>query len=69
VDVFAYGWWQSVGDHWGRSVLHRSWDFSDKRSVLDNCAGANLVYIGLHTDCSGKAKHAGKDARLCASSS
>lgn len=40
------GFWQSVSDHWGRSILHRSWDWSRRRSILDGTLGMTLLMFG-----------------------
>jgi len=44
--VTCLGFWQSVSDHWGRSVLHRSWDWSRHRSMLDGVMGLILLMFG-----------------------
>jgi SAM-dependent methyltransferase len=37
------GLWQSVGDHWGKSLFGKGPDWIGKRSVLDNLLGATLL--------------------------
>jgi SAM-dependent methyltransferase len=45
VEHYAYGWWQSLGDHWVKGVLRRNCDWSTRRSVLDQSMGGVLVMI------------------------
>ncbi len=49
VETSAYGFWQSVGDHWVKNILHRSVDLSGKRSVLDNMFGMTALCFGWRT--------------------
>lgn len=39
------GFWQSVGDHWGRSVLGRGPDWVGRRSMLDRTMGLVLLLV------------------------
>jgi len=43
VRTTTMGFWQSVGDHWGRSVLHRGPDWVARRSILDRSMGLILL--------------------------
>ncbi len=40
------GFWQSVGDHWGRNLLGRGPDWVGRRSVLDRLMGMSLILTG-----------------------
>jgi len=40
------GFWQSVGDHWGRSLLGRGPDWVDRPSCLDSVMGMSLLFFG-----------------------
>ena len=42
---WCMGFWQSVGDHWGKSLLGRGVDWVDKRSCLDSAMGLVLLMI------------------------
>lgn len=44
-DAWCMGFWQSVGDHWGKSFLGRGVDWVDKRSCLDGVMGLVLLMI------------------------
>ena len=46
VRATCLGFWQSVSDHWGRSVLHRKWDWSQLRSIFDQSMGMILLMFG-----------------------
>lgn len=46
VELHALGWWQSVGDHWGRNVLRRTVDWVDRPSALDRAMGMTLLSFG-----------------------
>jgi len=41
--VVGLGFWQSLGDHWMRSVLGRQVDWVNRRSALDHCMGMSNV--------------------------
>ncbi|UCF35080.1 MAG: class I SAM-dependent methyltransferase [Phycisphaerales bacterium] len=43
VATHCVGFWQSVGDHWGRSLLKLGPDWVHKRSFLDKWFGATLL--------------------------
>ena len=45
-DARCVGFWQSVGDHWGRSILKRTPDWVNRRSILDNAMGMSLLLFG-----------------------
>jgi len=49
VETSAYGFWQSVGDHWIKNIFHRSVDLSGKRSVLDNTFGMTALCFAWRT--------------------
>jgi len=49
VEVHAYGFWQSVGDHWMKNIFHRPVDFSGKRSILDNLFGMTALCFAWRT--------------------
>jgi len=40
------GFWQSVGDHWGRSLLGRGPDWVDRTSCVDSVMGMSLIFFG-----------------------
>ncbi|NOX58110.1 MAG: class I SAM-dependent methyltransferase [Planctomycetes bacterium] len=40
------GFWQAMGDQWGRSIIGRGPDWSNKASMLDNWLGFSLVLMG-----------------------
>ncbi len=42
-EVVGLNFWQSVGDHFGRSLLGRGPDWVDRPSVLDRAAGSVLL--------------------------
>jgi len=44
-ELHASGFWQSVGDHWGRSVLGLSPDWVARRSWLDPVLGGTLTML------------------------
>ncbi|MFH1108370.1 MAG: class I SAM-dependent methyltransferase [Planctomycetota bacterium] len=46
LEVCCAGFWQSVGDHWGRSVLGRGPDWVDRPSCLDSVMGMSLILFG-----------------------
>jgi len=46
LEVRCTGFWQSVGDHWGRSVLGRGPDWVDRPSCLDSVMGMSLILFG-----------------------
>lgn len=41
--VLGVGFWQSVGDHWVRSVFKGKADWVERRSLLDQAMGMSLV--------------------------
>jgi cyclopropane fatty-acyl-phospholipid synthase-like methyltransferase len=49
VEVSAYGLWQSVGDHWLKSIFHRKVDLSLKRSRVDNWLGMTALCFAWRT--------------------
>ena len=40
------GFWQSVGDHWRRSLFGRGPDWVDRASVIDRLMGMSLILFG-----------------------
>ncbi len=50
VETHCTGFWQSVGDHWGRSLLGRGPDWVDKPSRLDNVMGMTLLMFAWRGD-------------------
>ncbi len=40
------GFWQALGDQWGRSILGRGPDWSQKRSMWDSWFGFSLLFLG-----------------------
>ncbi len=42
-EAHCLGFWQSVGDHWGKSLLGRGPDWVDRRSWLDRWMGSVLL--------------------------
>ena len=46
VEARCLGFWQSVGDHWGRSLLGRGPDWVDRPSLLDRNMGMSVVLFG-----------------------
>ena len=53
VGVHATGFWQSIGDHWGRSVLGASPDWVERRSLLDSTLGGTLTMLAWADGVSG----------------
>ena len=45
-EAHCTGFWQSVGDHWGRSLLGRGPDWVDRPSCLDSVMGMSLNFFG-----------------------
>jgi len=43
--AWCMGFWQSVGDHWGKSLLRRRVDWVETRSCLDGVMGLVLLMI------------------------
>ena len=46
VEDRCLGFWQSVSDHWGRSLLGLKMDWADRESVLDCVMGMTLLLFG-----------------------
>ncbi len=46
VELRCMGFWQSVGDHWGKSVLGMKVDWVDRPCVLDGGMGLVLLLCG-----------------------
>ncbi len=46
----AVGFWQALGDHWGRSILGRGPDWVDKPSCCDQALGLNLLLFAWCQD-------------------
>jgi SAM-dependent methyltransferase len=46
LEACCSGFWQSVGDHWGRSLLGRGPDWVDRTSCLDSVMGMSLILFG-----------------------
>jgi len=46
IETSCVGFWQSVGDCWGRSVFHRDCDWSQRVSRLDAAMGLALQLYG-----------------------
>ncbi len=46
IETECMGFWQSVGDHWGKSILGSGPDWSNKPSRLDKWMGATLLLKG-----------------------
>jgi len=47
VQLQCMGFWQSVGDHWGKSVLHKNVDWIERTSILDSSMGFVLLKMGV----------------------
>lgn len=45
VELHASGFWQSIGDHWGRSILGLTPDWIERRSWLDSAFGGTLTML------------------------
>ena len=43
IETQCYGFWQSIGNLWGKDVFKRNVDWTDKRSRLDGLMGMNLL--------------------------
>lgn len=46
LEARCVGFWQSVGDHWGRSLLGRGPDWVDRPSLLDKTMGMSVLFFG-----------------------
>jgi len=46
LEARCMGFWQSVGDHWGRSLIGRKPDWVESPSCLDSVMGMSLVLFG-----------------------
>ena len=49
LEARCMGFWQSVGDHWGRSLLGIKVDWAQHRSMLDGVMGMTLLLFGRRT--------------------
>jgi len=47
VQIHCMGFWQSVGDHWGKNVLKRKVDWIQRTSLLDPVMGFVLLMLGV----------------------
>lgn len=43
VTTSTFGFWQSLGDHWGRSIFKCNVDWAEKNSFLDRVQGMTLL--------------------------
>jgi SAM-dependent methyltransferase len=50
VVLHASGFWQSIGDHWGRGILRLSPDWVDRPSRVDPVFGATLTMLAWAED-------------------
>lgn len=63
VELFSFGFWQSVGDHWIKRLLGRGPDWMSKRSVLDRWFGFGLVAFAWNGDPTGSAAKIAQDSK------
>lgn len=49
VQTRCMGFWQSVGDHWGKSVFHKNVDWIERSSILDSPMGFVLMMMGVRS--------------------
>ncbi len=49
-EMRAMGFWQSVGDHWGKRLLGRKPDWVERTSCVDRLMGMSLIGIGFRAN-------------------